>query len=348
MSTADKRAATESGTPAPRRRDRLFWYLVALVAVVGLTARLWNSNFDQRQHLHPDERFWSLTSDALLRAPEPAPHGTAVGPLLDWLDGQRSPANPYRVTESFVYGPTPFALARGTSAWLYDGVVHGDQPANAIAHAIDAIGVPLINDAGAPTFDSAYSVDVVGRLMSAIFDTATIVVVALIGRRIGGRLAGVAAASLYAMSVLAIQHAHFLGAEPLLGLASALTVLAALRLDRSDDVRRSVTTGLALGAACGLTVAVKLTGASLLAVVLVGCVALLWRHRRRSDVTRLAAVLVGAAIAFRFFDPAAFNGLGVTLSRAFTDDLQRARELKTSTSPPVSYTHLTLPTILRV
>ena len=88
------------------------------------------------------------------------------------------------------------------------------------------IGIPLIDDAGAPRFDAGYSVDLVGRLIGALFDTVTIVVIALIGRRIGGRTAGVAAAGLYAMSVLAIQHAHFLGSEPLLGLACALTVLA--------------------------------------------------------------------------------------------------------------------------
>ena len=129
---------------------------MGVCAVVGLTARLWNIDFDQRQHLHPDERFWALTSDALQRTPAPAEHGTLVGPVLDWLDGQRSPANPYRATESFVYGPVPLTLARATSGWLHDGVVHGDQPADAITHALDAIGIPLIDDAGAPRFDAGY------------------------------------------------------------------------------------------------------------------------------------------------------------------------------------------------
>jgi YYY domain-containing protein len=314
--------------------NRAFWPLVVVCAVLGLTARLWNIDFDQRQHLHPDERFWALTSDAMQRVPEPAAHGTFVGPLLDWLDGQRSPANPYRATESFVYGPVTLSLAKSASSWLHEGVVEGSQPAAAVAHALDAIGIPLLDDVGAPRFDNAYAVDLVGRLMGAVFDTVTIVLIALIGRRIGGRMAGVAAAGLYAASVLAIQHAHFLGSEPLLGLASAATVLCALRLDRGADVQRAAWSGLAAGVAGGLAVAVKLTGVSLVAIVVTGCSALLIRHRRSSDVVRLAAVVAGAALSFRFFNPSAFNGLGISLSDSFMDDLRRARELRDSTAPP--------------
>jgi YYY domain-containing protein len=61
---------------------------------------------------------------------------------------------------------------------------------------------------------------------------------------------------------------------------------------------------------------------------------LLVRHRRRSDIVRLAAVVVGAAVAFRVFNPSAFNGLGITLSRSFTDDLERVRGYKSATWPP--------------
>ena len=46
--------------------------LLAVCALVGLTARLWNLDFDQRQHLQPDERHWSITSGNLAAAPAPA------------------------------------------------------------------------------------------------------------------------------------------------------------------------------------------------------------------------------------------------------------------------------------
>ena len=313
---------------------RAFWPLLLLCAAVGLVGRLWNIDFDQRQHLPPDERFWTFVAADMDRLPAPAAHGTAIGPVLDWLDGQRSPASPYRATESFLYGPISLATARAAAGWLHDGAAEGDQPAAAVVGALDGVGLPLLEADGEPRFDSGYGVDLIGRMLGAVFDTMTIVVVGLIGRRLGGRTAGLAAAALYAGSVLAIQHAHYLGAEPLLGLGCALTVLAALRLDRGGDWRRALTSGAALGAAAGFTVAAKLTGVGLVMVPFVGCAALLIRHRRRSDLVRLGAVGLGAAIGFRVFNPAAFNGLGLSLSTAFLDDIRRASELAESTAPP--------------
>lgn len=316
-------------------RQRLWWWpLLVLIAGLGLVARLWNIDFDQRQHLHPDERHWALTSDAMRTAPAPAPHGTLLGPVLDWLDGQRSAANAYRGTDSFLYGPVSLATARAAAGWLHDGVVHRDQPANAVAHALNAVGIPLIADDGSPRFDDGYNVDLIGRLQGAVFDTFTIVVVGLIARRLAGRVAALAAAAMYAASVLAIQHAHFLGSEPLLGLACALTVLCTLQMDRSADLRRSGRSGVITGLAAGAAVAAKLTGVGLAAVPVVACVVLVIRHRRRSDVVRLIAVVAGAAVAFRVLNPGAFDGLGISLSKSFRNDLRLASTLNDVDTPP--------------
>src|SRR5690606_18341436 len=166
------------------------------------------------------------------------------GPVLDWLDGQRSPANPYRGSDSFVYGPAPLAASRAVAGWLHDGATTGAQPASAVVDVLDAAGIPLLDDAGQPRFDDAYQVDLIGRLLGALADTLTVVVVALIGRRLGRRQ-GVVAAFLAATSVLAIQHAHFMGSEPYVGLTAALTVLAALHLDRGRSRRAAVRSGFA-------------------------------------------------------------------------------------------------------
>jgi len=308
--------------------------LVALCCVGGFVLRAWNLDFDQRQHLHPDERHWSMTSDALARAPRPAEHGTIAGPILDWLDGQRSPANPYRVTDSFVYGPVTLAAGRGVAGWLHDGAVDGDQPAAFVVDALDRLGIPLLDDDGAPRFDDGYGVDLVGRLLGVVADTATIAVVALIGRRLGGRRAGIFSAYFAATSVLAIQHAHFFGSEPVLGLASALTVLAMLRLDRGPGVRAACRTGLVTGLAAGATLAAKLTGAGLVLVPFALCAGLAVRHRRRADVVRLVAVAVGTAIAFRVLYPPAFRGLGLWPNPQFLDDLRAQRAASAADLPP--------------
>ena len=275
-----------------------------------------------------------MTADALAKNPAPAAHGTALGPVLDWLDGQRSPSNPYRVNEEFLYGPISLTMARAASGWLQDGVKHETQPASLIAHAIDAAGVPLIGDDGRARFDSGYQVDLVGRVIGALLEMLTIVVIAAIGRRLGGAMAGVIAAGLYALCVLAIQSSHFLGSEPLVGLGSALTVLATLRLDRSASSRGAWRTGLAVGAASGLALAAKLSAIGLIAVPVVGATLLLVHYRRRSDLVRLAAMVVGTIVTFRVLEPSAFNGLGMSLSADFLDDVRRLPRLTSETWPP--------------
>ena len=203
-----------------------------------------------------------------------------------------------------------------------------------MVEAIDRLGIPLLDDDGAPRFDDAYNVDLVGRLLGAIADTATIAVVALIGRHVGGRHAGLLAAFLYSTLVLAIQHTHFLGSEPVLGLASALMVLAMLRVHHGADVRRAASTGLVAGLAVGATLAAKMTGVGLALVPFGLCAALLVRYRRRADVARLAAVAVGALVSFRVLCPAAFNGLGLGPKQQFWDDLRSQREYAAGDSPP--------------
>ena len=46
---------------------RRAWWWVALgaIALAGLVGRAWNLDVDSRQHQHPDERHWALTSAAL-------------------------------------------------------------------------------------------------------------------------------------------------------------------------------------------------------------------------------------------------------------------------------------------
>ena len=318
----------------PARSTQWFRALVTIAALVGLVLRLWNVDFDQRQHQHPDERFWAITADALAKAPEPAPHGTAFGPMLDWLDGQRSPSNPYQVNDQFLYGPISLTVARSASGWLHEGVEVGTQPASLIAHGLNAVGIPLIDNVGRARFDSRYQVDLVGRVIGALLDTLTIVVVAAIGRRLGGPKAGIIAAGLYATCVLSIQYSHFLGSEPLVGFGSALAVLATLRLDRGASSRRAWQTGVVVGAASGLAIAAKLSAVGVVSVPAVGGVLLLWRYRRRSDVVRLVGMAVGALVTFRVLEPSAFNGLGISPSAHFLHDVRRLGRLTTDTWPP--------------
>ena len=149
-----------AAAPGVERSTRVrwaWWVALGLVMVGGLVLRTWNLDFDDRQHLHPDERHWSLTSASLAAAPAPDRHGTLAGPVLDWLDGQRSPANAYRATDSFVYGGVTLAAGRATAGWLHQGADTGTSPPPPWSTRSNAVGVPLLDAAGAPRFDAALS-----------------------------------------------------------------------------------------------------------------------------------------------------------------------------------------------
>ncbi len=337
MTVPSAAARVRAGPRARTRSELAWWGAVAVVALGGLVLLLWGLDYDERHHLHPDERHWTLTASALAEAPSPPPHGTVAGPVLDWLDTSRSPANPYRATDTFVYGPAPLAWSRSLAAWLHQGATTGAQPAASVVTAVDRFGVPLLDETGAPRFDDRYQVDLIGRLLGAVADTLTVVVVALIGRRLGGRSVGVLAALAAACSVLAIQHAHYFGSEPFLGLAAALAVWATLSLDRGRGRRAAARTGAVAGLAAGSLVAMKLSGAGLAVVPLLVGAGLLVTRRRSADVVRLVALGVGALVAFRLLNPAAFTGLGLGVNPAFWADQRRAASLAMADLPPAIF-----------
>ena len=86
------------------------------------------------------------------------------------------------------------------------------------------------------------------RALGCLIGAGTIVLVALIGRRLGGERAGLAAAAIAALYPVMIAADGSLMSEGLYSLLVAAVLLLALRLRDRADVRSAA----ALGAACGL------------------------------------------------------------------------------------------------
>ncbi len=160
----------------------------ALLTVLVLAAgwlRLANLDWDRGAHLHPDERYLAIVSDEVS-----APDGPA-----GYLDTGRSPLNPANHDESFVYGTAPLFLTKGVATWLHRGAATGDQPARAVVAGLDGVGIDLLGPGGDPRFDGGYNDVLVGRMLSALLDTVTALLVFELGRLAGGRRAGLAAAA---------------------------------------------------------------------------------------------------------------------------------------------------------
>jgi 4-amino-4-deoxy-L-arabinose transferase-like glycosyltransferase len=87
------------------------------------------------------------------------------------------------------------------------------------------------------------------RLTGTVFGAGTIVVIALIGRRLAGARAGLLAAGLAAIYPMLIAADGALMSESLFGLLAALTLLAAYRLIEAPTLGRAALLGLAAGLA---------------------------------------------------------------------------------------------------
>ena len=146
-------------------------------------------------------------------------------PNMDLLLSRESPWNP----KFFAYGSLPLYLLRLTSNLIVGG------------------------QAG---YETTY---LVGRILSALFDVGTILLIYALGCELYERRIGLLAAALVALTVLHIQLAHFYAVDTLLALTVVGTVLLAVRLAKRPTLRHV----LPLGALWGAALATKVSAAPL-------------------------------------------------------------------------------------
>jgi YYY domain-containing protein len=289
------------------------------ILVFGFALRSVNLNWDRGQHLHPDERFLSIVlSD--IRAPE------STG---QYFDSANSPLNPYNHTNSFVYGTFPLFLTKAVGEWLdrdADGSTH--RSGQWVVSALKRIGVGVEHENGTLVFDGGYNANLVGRFLSALMDTATILLAFELGRVLYGRRVGLVAAMLLAATVLHIQYSHFFGSEPYLAFFVTAVVYASVRVWKYGESWAYV----ACGAALGLALATKLSALPVMAIPALAILMRAWPQvlqvgaragliAPRGDPAGKVewqkllgpaaggiAILLVALVLFRLFQPYAFNG----------------------------------------
>ena len=188
------------------------------LALLGLALRLYGLNWDQGNSFHPDERQILFHVTAL----------SWPGSLAQFLDPANSPLNPH----FFAYGSFP----------LYLLAIIG----NILSHFF-------------PDITSLSNLTLVGRVLSAIFDCGTILLTGWLalalaedtrpGRRYAWTLALLSAA-LVTFTPLQLQLSHFYAVDTILLFFTMLTLLASVKLARTDAlIRWSLVAGLAYGLA---------------------------------------------------------------------------------------------------
>ncbi len=106
---------------------------------VGTILRFTGLNWDENQHLHPDERFLTMVETAI----------RPVNSLAEYFDTDNSTLNPHNVGHGFyVYGTFPIFVVRYLAEWLdqtgYDQVYLIGRAVSAVADILTCLVVFLI------------------------------------------------------------------------------------------------------------------------------------------------------------------------------------------------------------
>ncbi len=223
---------------------------LALILVLAAVLRFRGLEWDRPEggddvlHMHPDERFLSFVADDT----------SWPGSVGEYFDTAQSPLNPYNAPNihSYVYGTFPLFLAKGATT------LAGHLP-DTLDLGFRTYDLPNAVDKPAGSGRS-YDVDVLwGRRLTALFDTATVALVFLLGLALFGRKAGLAASLLYALAVLPTQLAHFWTMDPYVTFFAVLTLLLATYAVSAERTLGRAGLCAAIGVSIGLGLACKVT-----------------------------------------------------------------------------------------
>ena len=145
-------------------------YILPAIILSAALFRLCGVNWDQNQHLHPDERFLTMVTTAM-KWPTT---------FTQYLDPQKSQLNPYNIGFDFyVYGLFPLTLVK-----IFSNIIRID------------------------VYDY-HNIALIGRVISAFFDLGIVYLIYKIAERIFNNKTALLASFIYSISVLPIQLSHF-------------------------------------------------------------------------------------------------------------------------------------------
>ncbi len=185
-------------------------WVLFLIFVIGFILRIYHLNWDQGFHLHPDER--QITMVAMnISFPKEFSFFSLFNP--------NSSLNP----KFFAYGSLPIYLLK-FSAYFF------------------SVFNPQIL-----TYDK---INLLGRVISALFDSFTILLIYQITQKLfSSHKTSLSAAIIYALSVFPIQLSHFYAVDTLLTFFICLTLYRLLILYHTPSVKNAIISGICFGLA---------------------------------------------------------------------------------------------------
>lgn len=236
--------------------------LIAGILLLAFALRFYGVNWDQNQHLHPDERFLTMVTEAI----------DWPADIPEYFDTAHSPLNPHnRGFGFFVYGTFPMFFTK----------IIAESLRKANYQDITLIGRQLsaLFDLGTVFLVLAIGKELVLKSKKKLSETIPIL-----------------AMLLYALSVLPIQLAHFYGMESYLTFFITLSFLLIVKLLNKISFGNSASSAYLLtallGISFGLSVASKISAVIFLPVVALGFFFVFIKGRK---------ILLPAALAVIFF-----------------------------------------------
>jgi YYY domain-containing protein len=212
-----------------RRREAL---AVAALLLIALALRVYEFDWDQGHLYHPDERFILLSTAAI---------------SLSW------PINlALLLTPKSTLIPQDFSYSYGTFSFYVLRIVAALLASLSHLSPLFA-GFNNLNDLG--------NLRLVGRPISALFDTATVFLVYRIGRQLYGRRVGFLAAAFVTFSVIDIQLSHFYATDTIMTGLVVAAIAFSLSFLKTGKTSSSVWAGVFVG----LALATKASAALVLA-----------------------------------------------------------------------------------
>ncbi len=322
-------AQPDAAQASPRAARRISTgRVLPIILLVGLfvmaaVLRFTDINWDQFQHLHPDERFIVWVADTIKW---PAGVEGGLGAQLSAaLDPARSPLNPLRwppdgsdlagKPRNFAYGHFPLYLLVGVShaaASVGDWFGHTTLIFPAWMQKINTVGRHL----------AEYNyLALAGRAISAVADLGTLLLVYAMGCRVGRRLfpfaetgileetwflrtgAGLLAAGFYAFAVLPVQLSHFAAVDALLTFLVVATVALAARYAEQGGRWTWAFAGILAGLAVGSKFSAVMLALPLVAAALFRLPPGPWTRKALVVLRRVVPVAALALLTFVVTNP---------------------------------------------
>lgn len=232
-----------------------FWLHSLIIPIVLLAAalRLFGNDWDQYQHLHPDERYiaWVASTIEMPDRWQEAvdPHRSTANlfywPSVETTQGIRVPKDEPR---DFAYGHLPI--------YVTVFIVRQLEKITPFDNGMGFINQQLLNGAKQIEFDH---ITVVGRLLTALADVITVLLIFRLGKIVFDVKVGLLAAVFLSLTVIHIQSAHFFITDPWMTMfvvAAILNMVKAINGGRWSLLFAAIFTGLAIGSKFSATIVI--------------------------------------------------------------------------------------------